>query len=568
MRRLVVGFVLAGLMVLPSLVIVEPAGAIVPGENGLLVYVQDVPSQVSGVTAGEIYTMNPDGTAVRRLTSDAGRWDGTGGGSDVVVSTNSVPRWSPDSPIIAYVHMNESSEYSVRLMDAEGTFIRTITEAFTPITSLAWSPDGSQLAIVGTDLGGGGDGVWVMDVLGTNPRLVVTAGSTGSSMWSIRDLDWSPGGQSIAFSARSGSDSRQILLAQVATGSLNGPFSGGAWAFRPRWNPSGSQIIFTAYTGTTIGDIDTVGSLDDTEVWVNDYPKTSAEPLVAGPGGQHTPTISPDGSQVYYISETDHGLWSQSDGRIVNFTGRDLDWQPIQRIAQSVGLVDPGTGKWHITTLHGMVNQFYYGNPGDFPMMGDWDCSGTDTPGLYRQSDGYVYLRNSNTQGNADIRFFFGNPGDTPIAGDFNGDGCDTVSIYRQSEGRVYIINALGSDDGGLGAADYDYFFGNPGDKPFVGDFNGDGVDTVGLHRETTGLVYFRNSNTQGVAEFEFFFGDPGDRLIAGDWSYDGMDTPGLYRPSDRTFYLRYTNTQGTADEQFTWGLSYWLPVAGNFGPP
>ena len=61
MRRLVVGFVLAGLMVLPSLVIVEPAGATVPGENGRLVYVQDVPSQVSGVTAGEIYTMNPDG---------------------------------------------------------------------------------------------------------------------------------------------------------------------------------------------------------------------------------------------------------------------------------------------------------------------------------------------------------------------------------------------------------------------------------------------------------------------------------------------------------------------------
>jgi len=564
MRRLVVGFVLAGLMVLPSLVTAEAAEATVPGENGSLVYVQDVPSEVTGVSAGEIYTMNPDGTAVRRLTTDAGRWAGSG----VVVSANSSPRWSPDSPIIAYVHMNESSEHSVRLMDAEGTFIRTVTDAFSPITSLAWSPNGSQLAIVGTDLGGGGDGIWTMDVSGANPRLVVRAGSAGSSVWSIRDLDWSPDGGSIAFSARSGNDSRQILLTQVATGSLNGPFSGSTWAYRPRWHPSGSPIIFTAYTGTAVDGLDTAGSLADTEVWVNEYPKTSAQPLIAGPGGQHTPTISPDGSQVLYISESDSGLWSQADGRIAGFTGSDLDWQPIQRIAQSVGLVDPQTGKWHITTLHGMINQFYYGNPGDFPMMGDWDCSGTDTPGLYRQSDGYVYLRNSNTQGNADIRFFFGNPGDTPIAGDFNGDGCDTVSIYRQSEGRVYIINALGSGDGGLGAADYDYFFGNPGDKPFVGDFNGDGVDTVGLHRESTGLVYFRNSNTQGNAEFEFYFGDPGDRLVAGDWSYDGMDTPGLYRPSDRTFYLRYTNTQGNADEQFTWGLSYWLPVAGYFGPP
>ena len=218
MRRLVVGFVLAGLMVLPSLVIVDPAGATVPGENGLLVYVQDVPSQVSGVTAGEIYTMYPDGTVVRRLTSDAGRSNGTAAGSDVVVSENSSPRWSPDSPIIAYVHMNESAEYSVRLMDAEGTFIRTVTDEFSPIASLAWSPDGSQLAIVGTDLEGGGDGIWTMNLSGANPRPRRRAGTAGSAAWSIRDLDWSPDGRSIAFSTRSGSNSRRILLAQVDSG--------------------------------------------------------------------------------------------------------------------------------------------------------------------------------------------------------------------------------------------------------------------------------------------------------------------------------------------------------------
>jgi len=568
MRRLVVGLMLAGLMTLPSFAVAEPAGATVPGENGLLAYVQDVPSQITGITAGEIYAMNPDGTAVRRLTRDAGRTNGTVGEMGAVVSTNFSPRWSPDSPIVAYLHMDESSEYSVRLMDAEGTFIRTVTEGFTPISSLAWSPDGSRFALVGTPRDGGDTGIWIIDQSGANARLLVSASQEGGTVWSIRDLDWSPDGLSIAFSARTGNNGRQILLANVGTGSLNGPFSGSSWAYRPRWDPAGTRIVFTAYTGTTVGDPDTMGSLDDTEVWVNNYPTTSALPLIAEPGGQHTPTISPDGSQVYYISESDGGLWSQADGRIVNFTGSDLDWQPIQRIAQSVGLVDPQSGKWHITTLHGMINQFYFGNPGDFPMMGDWDCSGTDTPGLYRQSDGFVYLRNSNTQGNADIRFFFGNPGDTPIAGDFNGDGCDTVSIYRQSEGRVYIINKLGSNEGGLGAADYDFYFGNPGDKPFVGDFNGDGVSTIGLHRESTGFVYFRNSNTQGNAEFEFYFGDPGDRLVAGDWSHDGMDTPGLYRPSDRTFYLRYTNTQGNADEQFTWGQSYWLPVAGYFGPP
>jgi len=240
----------------------------------------------------------------------------------------------------------------------------------------------------------------------------------------------------------------------------------------------------------------------------------------------------------------------------------------------TVGFVDPETGRWYLQEDDASDLQdnndpytpsFYYGNPGDYPFMGDWDCDGVDTPGLYRQSDGYVYLRNSNTQGIADISFFFGDPGDVPIAGDFNADGCDTVSIYRPSNQRFYIINQLGSSDGGLGAAEYSFLFGNPGDKAFVGDFNGNGQDTIGLHRESTGLVYFRNTNTTGVADNQFFFGDPGDRFVAGDWTGDGVDTPGLFRPSNRTTYLRYTNTQGNADEAWVIGESNWLPVAGLF---
>lgn len=233
----------------------------------------------------------------------------------------------------------------------------------------------------------------------------------------------------------------------------------------------------------------------------------------------------------------------------------------------TVGLVDSGSGLWYLRDEAGVVTSFYYGNPADYPMMGDWDCDGDDTPGLYRRSDGYVYLRNSNTQGVADIKFFFGNPGDIPLAGDFNGDDCDTVSIYRPTEARFYIINVLGTNDGGLGAAEFSYLFGNPGDKPFVGDFNGDDIDTIGLHRESTGLVYFRQSHTQGIADGQFVYGNPGDRLVAGDWGIvDDVDTPALFRPGNSVFYFRYTNTQGVADSQFGWGSSSWLPVAGSFG--
>jgi hypothetical protein len=185
---------------------------------------------------------------------------------------------------------------------------------------------------------------------------------------------------------------------------------------------------------------------------------------------------------------------------------------------------------------------------------------------MYRQSDGFVYLRNSNTQGVADIKFFFGDPGDIPIVGDFDGDGCDTVSIYRPSQSKVFVINTLGENNGGLGAAEIDYLFGNPGDKPFVGDFDGDGTETIGLHRESTGLVYFRNSHTQGVADNEFIFGDPDDRLVAGDWILTGIDSPAVFRPSSTTFFFRHSNTQGVADNHFVWGEPGFFPVAGNFG--
>jgi Peptidase family M23 len=229
---------------------------------------------------------------------------------------------------------------------------------------------------------------------------------------------------------------------------------------------------------------------------------------------------------------------------------------PDGEVCDVVAFQDQGSlfNLWSSLSLDRTIDSFYFGDPGDVPFAGDWDCDGVETPGLYRRSDGYVYLRNSNTEGIADISFFFGDPGDYPVAGDFNGDGCDTVSIYRPSEQQFYVINQLGTNDGGLGAAEYSFLFGDAGDKPFVGDFDGDGVDTIGLHRESTGLVYFRDSNTTGVADNEFIYGNPGDMLVAGDWDNDGKDTIGVYRPSTGFFYIRNSNTAGNADSTFSAG--------------
>ena len=223
--------------------------------------------------------------------------------------------------------------------------------------------------------------------------------------------------------------------------------------------------------------------------------------------------------------------------------------------------IQGNAGFWRLHQGPAQMAGFFYGNPGDFGFMGDWDCDGIDTPGLYRQSDGYAYLRNSNTQGVADVSFFFGNPGDIPIAGDFDGDGCDTLSIYRPSEGKYYIIDHLGSGDAGLGAAEHSYYFGDPDDSPFVGDWDGDGVDTPGLRREANGFVYLRHTNTQGNADIEYFYGDPGDVVFTGDWDSDGDDTLGLYRPTTGTVYLRNTNSTGVA--HFTFGVGGGMQVVG-----
>jgi lactocepin len=85
------------------------------------------------------------------------------------------------------------------------------------------------------------------------------------------------------------------------------------------------------------------------------------------------------------------------------------------------------------------------------------------------------------------------------------------------------------------------------------------------LHRETTGLFYYRNTLSTGVADGQFFFGNPGDRFVAGDWGVvDGADTPAMFRPANSTFYFRYTLTQGNADSHFIWPITEpnWIPVS------
>ena len=195
-----------------------------------------------------------------------------------------------------------------------------------------------------------------------------------------------------------------------------------------------------------------------------------------------------------------------------------------------------------------------YGLSGDCPITGDWDGNGTDTIGIYR--DGVFYLRNSNSLGFADIAFAFGAAGDQPIAGDWNGDGTDTIGVYRN--GRFLLRNSNSA-----GAASATFVLGNSGDVGIAGDWNNDGIDSTGVFRPSNGALYLKNSNSTGFADVQINYGLPGDRPVTGDWNNDGVDTIGIYRAGK--FYLRNSNTIGIADLVFALGINGDLPIAGNW---
>ncbi|MBT8249270.1 MAG: hypothetical protein KJN81_03325, partial [Acidimicrobiia bacterium] len=144
------------------------------------------------------------------------------------------------------------------------------------------------------------------------------------------------------------------------------------------------------------------------------------------------------------------------------------------------GFFDASTGRWRFDD----GKDFYFGNPGDSPMLCDWDGDGVDTVGLYRRHSGFLYLRNTNTQGVADREIFFGVPEDAPICGDWDGDGVDTVGVFRPSQGRFYLRNSNTQ-----GFADLSFTVSNATGVPVAGDFDGNGTDTVGLWNPATGKV-------------------------------------------------------------------------------
>ncbi|MBS0207311.1 MAG: carboxypeptidase regulatory-like domain-containing protein [Planctomycetes bacterium] len=122
--------------------------------------------------------------------------------------------------------------------------------------------------------------------------------------------------------------------------------------------------------------------------------------------------------------------------------------------------------------------------------------------------------------------FLYGTPGDLPIAGNFNGAGIDTIGVFR--DGR-WDLDMDG--DGRLNDRDITLYMGQAGDQPVVGDFDGDGQDELGVYRDGVWLIDINRDYRLDADDMTVRFGGPGDKPVVGDWDGDGRDDLGVFQP-------------------------------------
>ena len=189
------------------------------------------------------------------------------------------------------------------------------------------------------------------------------------------------------------------------------------------------------------------------------------------------------------------------------------------------------------------------------PIVGDWNGNGTCTVGFYNLAEGRFFLDNDNSfaGNNSDRNIEYGprTTGYIPIVGDWNGDGIHTVGLYYPATGAFFLTNNTGENNVSI-LPDLIFNFG-----------------PVGLYDAEKGVFYLKRSFVTVHDELVVAYGPvrEGRIPVAGDWDGDQVDTIGLYDPETGKFYLRNSNSPGEADVTFdlvTPG-SRWIPVSGEF---
>jgi uncharacterized delta-60 repeat protein len=190
-----------------------------------------------------------------------------------------------------------------------------------------------------------------------------------------------------------------------------------------------------------------------------------------------------------------------------------------------------------------------FGSAGDVPLPADWDGDGRADVAVYRAGtvsspQGYFYYRPATTSGGEFTVIPWGTIGDKPVMGDFDGDGKNDAAVYRPSNGVWYVLR---SSDGVLFAVN----FGIGTDELVPADYDGDGKTDLAVYRDGDWYV-LGSSNGFTAASF----GIASDVPVPADYDGDGRADMAVFRSG--VWYLQQS-TNGFSATQF--GLGSDAPV-------
>jgi hypothetical protein len=189
-----------------------------------------------------------------------------------------------------------------------------------------------------------------------------------------------------------------------------------------------------------------------------------------------------------------------------------------------------------------------------------------DTVGMWDPDNHSFHLLGANAPGNSRWAFQYGQQGDLPVTGDWDGNGKDSVGIFRpggaDSRPSFHLSNGLSS-----GASDYAFIAAEATDIPLAGDWNGDGKDTTGFYRPRDGTFHLTDKHEQGPSTYAFSFGpdNAGVVPLVGDWDGDGEDSVGYYQPDNSSFHLSNNLEPGSSDYTYVYGRVGDRPVVGDW---
>jgi hypothetical protein len=237
-------------------------------------------------------------------------------------------------------------------------------------------------------------------------------------------------------------------------------------------------------------------------------------------------------------------------------------------------------GTWTLDTndnhvLDASDTTFVFGLPGDIPITGDWNAGGHTEVGVFRNVNGvgeFILDFNGDHKFDAgDKVFTFGLGSDTPVVGDWDGTGSDKVGIFRNDNGAGLFVLDTHGDEHFDSSSTVDHF-GLGTDTPVIGDWNGSGTSKVGVFRNRGSGQFILDTNGDGkfdAGDQVFFYGLGTDTPVIGDWTGATRTTIGVVRNNGRNLEWVLDANDNFAfnpgDFVFTFGSVGEKPVVGQW---